>query len=145
MPVRMASTEPASTACSIEVSAPSGFTSAHAKGWSNGCRSWGSNTHAQVVTSPPGPTSTISVSSSAVTGSYSVGGTITWPWLPLMPTSTFSRRPVRKAPMTGPVVRLKGYSITIGARSTSASGGFVVTNRTLEHVLVSVHIMARFA
>ena len=30
--------------------------------------------------------------------------------------------------MTGPVVRLNGYSITIGARSTSASA-FVVTSR----------------
>ena len=55
MPVLIASTEPASTACSIEVSAPSGLTSAQAKGWSSGWRSCGSNTHAHVVTTPPGP------------------------------------------------------------------------------------------
>src|SRR4051812_34937386 len=79
MPVLIASTLPASTACSIGESAPSGWISAHANGWSSGCFGIGSRTHAHVVTTPPGPTSTMSVSGSEVSGSYSIGGTSTRP------------------------------------------------------------------
>ena len=57
-----------------------------------------------------------------MTGSYSGGGTSTRPSLPLMPSTTPSRRPVMNAPMTGPVVRVNGYSMMFGAESTSASG-----------------------
>ena len=47
-------------------SAPSGCTSAQAKGCCSGCFGIGSRTQAQVSTVPPGPTSTSSVSSSPV-------------------------------------------------------------------------------
>ena len=123
MPVDIASGVPASTAPSIGVSAPSGRISAHAKGRSSGCFGIGVRTHAHVVTTPAGPTSTISWRSSPVTGSYSVGGTSTRPSAPLMPTRIPSRRPVRNAPTTGPVVRLNGYSMTSGAVSTSSAIG----------------------
>ena len=49
MPVRIGvDAEPASTAWSIGVSAPSSLISAQAKGSSSGCSSWGSITHAHV-------------------------------------------------------------------------------------------------
>ena len=56
-----------------------------------------------------------------MSGSYSVGGTSTRPSEPLIPSSTCSRRPVRKAPITGPVVRENGYSMMRGALSTPES------------------------
>ncbi len=77
-------------------------------------------------TTPPGPTSTSSVSSSPVVLSYSVGGTITLPSRARMPSRTCSRRPVRKAPITGPVVRENGYSMMRGALSTPESSATVV-------------------
>ena len=55
MPVDIASGEPASTAWRKPTSAPSGCTSAQAKGWSSGCFGRGSRTQAQVSTVPPGP------------------------------------------------------------------------------------------
>ena len=45
MPVDILSMLPASTACTIAVSAPSGVTSANANGWSSGCFGVGSSTH----------------------------------------------------------------------------------------------------
>ena len=58
-------------------SAPSSRTSAHAKGRSRGWSFLGSIAHDHVVTTPDWPTSTSSPTSALVTGSYSVGGTIT--------------------------------------------------------------------
>ena len=106
-------------ACNIADSAPSMRMSAHANGRSSGSFGRGRCTHAHVVTVPSGPTSTISCAASPVTGSYSIGGTSTRPSLVLDPTMTCSRRPVRKAPTTGPVVRLNGYSMMSGAVRTS--------------------------
>ena len=45
--------------------------------------------------------------------------TSTRPSLVFVPTITCSRRPVRNAPITGPVVRLNGYSMMSGAVRTS--------------------------
>src|SRR5579872_1543519 len=104
IPVAMASGEPASTACSRAVSAPSRRTSAQAKGRSSGWPVSGRVVHAHVVTTPPGPTSTRSPVSAPVTGSYSVGGTTT-----VSPERTPRIRPsrsaVKKAPSTGPTER----------------------------------------
>ncbi len=122
MPVAMADSS-ASTAWRKPTSAPSSFTRAKAKGWSSGCSGRGVATHDHVSTSPEVPTSTSSESSSAVTGSYSTGGTMTRPSAPRTPTTTCSRRPVRKALTAGPTVREKGYSMTSGARRTSCSMG----------------------
>src|SRR5439155_14076915 len=107
MPVAMRLSSPASTACSSPVSAPSSRTSAHANGCWSGCRSRGWCTHAQVVTTPACPTSTkrSSPSVSLVTGSYSVGGTITRPSPARMPRIRPSRRPVMNLPITGPTDR----------------------------------------
>ena len=55
-------------------------------------------------------------------GSYSTGGHITRPSA-LRTPSTPSRSPVKKAPMTGPVVRVNGYSTTSGAWSRSLVAG----------------------
>ena len=79
MPVRMAAAEPASTACSIAVSAPSSRISAQANGCSSGWPASGAGAHDQVSTVPVGPTSTSSAGGSAVTGSYSNGGACTRP------------------------------------------------------------------
>ena len=56
-PVRMAEAEPASTACSIAVSAPSSRISAQANGSASGWPSSGSGIHDQLTTVPSGPTS----------------------------------------------------------------------------------------
>ncbi len=61
MPVDILSMLPASTACTIAVSAPSGVTSANANGWSSGCFGVGSATHVHEPTVPAGPTSTSSL------------------------------------------------------------------------------------
>ncbi len=87
------------------MSAPSSRMRAQAKGRSKGCLGSGRGTQAHDSTVPPGPTSTSSPVSSPVTGSYSVGGTITAPPAPRTPSSRPSRRPVRKPPMTGPTER----------------------------------------
>src|SRR2546430_5465033 len=123
MPVFMRDSSPASTTCSSAVSAPSRPMSAHANGRSSGCWSRGWWTHAHVVTSPPGPTSTRSStdSSSPVSGSYSVGGQITWPSLARMPRNLRSRRAVMKRPMMGPTDRAYGHSRMLGASTTSGS------------------------
>src|SRR5262249_30021949 len=123
MPVFMRDSSPASTTCSSAVSAPSRPMSAHAKGRSSGCWSRGFVTHAHVVTSPLGPTSTRSsgVSSSPVSGSYSVGGQITSPSLARMPRNRRSRRPAMNRPMIGPTERAYGYSRMLGASRTSGS------------------------
>ena len=104
------------------VSAPSGRTSAQRERMvERMLRDADRSPTPSVVTSPPGPTSTSSVRSSPVSGSYSTGGTSTRPSLALMPTSTRSRRPVRKAPITGPVVRLNGYSMGRAGQHRRAS------------------------
>jgi hypothetical protein len=121
MPVRMSSGEATSTAWSIPVSAPSSFTNAQANGRSKGWPSRTTDCHAQLVTSPAVPTSTSSVRASAVCGSYSTGGHMTPPSLMRTPTTTPSRRPVKKADWTGPTVRVKGYSTTSGALRTLLS------------------------
>ena len=92
MPVRMAEAEPASTACSIAVSAPSSRISAQANGSASGWPASGLGTHDQVVTVPPGPTSTSSAGGAKVTGSYSNGGACTRPSAPRAPRM---RRPAR--------------------------------------------------
>src|ERR1019366_1127497 len=88
-----------------EVSAPSKRTSTQANGVCSGCLGRGRGTHDQDVTVPSGPTSTISVVVSPVAGSYSVGGTMTLPPVPRIPTTLPSRSPVKKAPITGPTDR----------------------------------------
>src|SRR5205807_1643077 len=98
MPVDTSSGEPAGSTWRNEVSAPSKRTSTQAKGVCSGCFGFGRATHDHEVTVPPGPTSTISLVSSPVSGSYSVGGTMTRPPLPLVPTTFPSRSAVRKAP-----------------------------------------------
>src|SRR5262249_43031316 len=92
-------------------------------GRSSGCFSCGCGTHAHVVTSPLGPTSTRSsgVSSSPVSGSYSVGGQITWPSLARMPRNRRARRPAMNRPMIGPPGRAYGDSMMLGASRTSGS------------------------
>ena len=121
MPVSMASAESTNTACNIGVSAPSRVIIAQANGWLNGC--WGRGTPFQVhvVTVPTVLTGTSSVNDSDVIGSYSSGGHITVPSDRRTPWITPSRRPVRNPPITGPVVRVKGYSSTSGAVSTSSA------------------------
>ena len=99
----------------------------------SGCFGIGSRTHAQVSTVPPGP-------DLDELGELLAGVAGRTPWaarapcrrVPLIPSSTCSRRPVRKAPITGPVVREKGYSMMRGALSTpesSATGVLVVARR----------------
>src|ERR1700753_3365577 len=70
-PVRMAAAEPASTACSSAVSAPSSRISAQANGTASGWPSSGSGIQDQLTTVPSGPTGTSSPGGEAVTGSYS--------------------------------------------------------------------------
>ena len=78
IPSAMAAGEPASTAWSRGVEAPSSRTKANANGRSSGCCSVGSGTHVHDSTVPAGPTSTSSWGSSApVAGSHSMGGTST--------------------------------------------------------------------
>jgi hypothetical protein len=85
MPVRIAAAVPASTACSIAVSAPSSRISAQANGCSSGWPSIGRAAQDQVVTVPAEPTSTSSAGGSPVRGSYSNGGTCTRPSAPRAP------------------------------------------------------------
>ncbi len=106
MPVLIASGEPASTACRIEVSAPSSFTSAQANGWLSGWPSMGSGIHDQLTTVPVSETSTKSVIGSCVAGSNSGGGTWTRPSEPRAPMTFRSRRAVTNAPMVGPTDRV---------------------------------------
>ena len=105
MPVLTLAGSPASSACSIGVSAPSSRTSAQANGRSRGWPGSGSAIQAQETTSPVGPTGTHSSSGSAVTGSCSCGGTSTRPSRARMPSTRPSRRPDRKRPRTGPTDR----------------------------------------
>lgn len=55
---------------------------------------------------PSSATGTNSLSGSAVTGSYSTGGTCTRPSLPRMPSMRRSRSAFTKRPSTGPVERV---------------------------------------
>jgi hypothetical protein len=110
-----------SSACSIEVSAPSSRTSAHANGRSKGCCSIGSVTHANRSTEPVPETSTVSTIGSAVSGSYSVGGTSTFPLAVRAPTMRPSRSPWRNSPITGPELRRYGNS----SFQVAATAGFL--------------------
>ena len=105
MPVETSVLAAAGSTWRNDVSAPSKRTSTQANGDCSGCFGRGRGTHDHAVTVPSGPTSTISVVSSPVSGSYSVGGTMTLPPVPRMPTTFPSRSPVKKAPMTGPTDR----------------------------------------
>ena len=78
-PVCSAAADPASTACSMAVSAPSSRISAQPNGCASGCPSRGSGTQVQLMTVPSGPTSTRSPGGSLVPGSYSNGGACTRP------------------------------------------------------------------
>ncbi len=91
-PVRMAAADPASTACSIAVPAPSSRISAQANGCGSGWPSSGCAIQVQLVTMPSGPTSTSSAGGAKVTGSYSNGGACTVPSAPREPRI---RRPAR--------------------------------------------------
>ena len=106
MPVLTSAGEATSSACSRGVSAPSRVTRANANGRSNGCAFTGSGTQVHDVTVPTDATSTKSVVASWVTGSNSSGGTATLPSEVRPPTTTPSRSPVKKRPMTGPVERV---------------------------------------
>ncbi len=106
IPVSTWSGDATSSACSNGVSAPSSVTRANANGRSRGCPATGSGTHVHDVTVPVGATSTKSSSCWWVSGSYSGGGTITFPSEVRPPTTTPSRSPVRKRPRTGPVDRV---------------------------------------
>src|SRR6478609_620800 len=105
-PVLMASDEPASTACSMAVSAPPSFTSAHANGRSSGWPSNGSGCHVHDTTVPTLATGTTSVRGAYVTGSYSAGGTCTRPSEPRTPTTCRLRSAVKNALSTEPTERV---------------------------------------
>ncbi len=96
MPTLISSGPATSTTCTIGTSAPSGHTSAKAKGFARWCLPGvGSATQVHAVTTPAGPTSTNSSRASPVSGSYSVGGTITRPSAVRTPTIFPERNPVR--------------------------------------------------
>ena len=73
------------------------------EGRSRGWPATGSGHHDQAMTVPEVETSTKSVVCSWVSGSNSGGGTSTRPDDVRPPTTTPSRRPVKKRPRTGPV------------------------------------------
>ena len=104
-PVRMAAAEPASTACSIAVSAPSSRISAQANGSASGWPSSGSGIQDQLITVPSGPPRS-SPGGSAVTGSYSNGGACTRPSAPRAPRMRRSASAVMNWLSTGPSERV---------------------------------------
>ena len=106
IPVRIAAADPASTACSIAVSAPSSRISAQPNGRSSGWPSSGSASHVQLTTVPAGPTATSSSGGRDVTGSYSNGGACTLPSAPRAPRMRRSRSAVMNWPSTGPSDRV---------------------------------------
>ena len=106
MPVRIAPGEPASTACSIAVSAPSRRTSAHANGPASGWPSSGAGIHDQLMTVPSEPTSTSSAGGAKVTGSYSNGGACTRPSAPREPRMRRPASAVMNWLSTGPSDRV---------------------------------------
>jgi hypothetical protein len=65
-----------------------------------------------VATVPVSATSTNSLSSAPVTGSYSWGGTMTRPSVPRMPSMRPSANELKKRSITGPTLRVYGYSTT---------------------------------
>ena len=105
-PVRIAAAEPASTACSIAVSAPSSRISAQANGSASGCPASGSGIHDQLTTVPSGPTGTSSPGGSALTGSYSNGGACIRPSAPRAPRIRRSARAAMNWLSTGPSERV---------------------------------------
>ena len=119
MPSLMASGEPASTAYSSGVEAPSRVMNAKANGRSSGCCSvgWGTQVHDWTV--PAGPTSTKSWASSApVAGSHSIGGTST-PSPQRIPRIRFSVSAVMNAPVTGPSDRVYGNVMVLSTNLTT--------------------------
>ena len=109
-PVRMTAAAPipgpASTACSITVSAPSSRISAQANGPASGWPSSGSGIQDQLTTVPSDPTSVSSPGGSALTGSYSNGGACTRPSAPRAPKMRRFFRPVMNWLSTGPSERV---------------------------------------
>src|SRR4030095_4098939 len=95
--------------------------SAQANGRWSGWFGRGRVTHAHEVTTPASPTSTNSDSGSLVSGSYSVGGTMTRPAEVRTPSIRRSFSDVKNRPITGPRLRLYGYSRMCGAVRTSVS------------------------
>ena len=102
----MAAADPASTACSIAVSAPSSRISAQANGSVSGWPSSGSGIQDQLTTVPSGPTSISSPGGSELTGSYSNGGACTRPSAPRAPRMRRSARAVMNWVSTGPSDRV---------------------------------------
>ena len=118
MPVRMRDASPASTACSIAVSAPSSRISAHANGRLSGCFGRGSrHPRPRRDDAAPARPRRSRPSASPVSGSYSCGGTSTRPSRVRTPTIRRSRSPPRNCPITGPTLRVYVYSSTCGAVS----------------------------
>ena len=105
-PARIAAADPASTACSIAVSAPSSRISAQANGPASGWPSSGSGIQDQLTTVPSGPTSISSPGGSELTGSYSNGGACTRPSAPRAPRMRRPARAVMNRLSTGPSERV---------------------------------------
>src|SRR3954469_2988564 len=132
-----ASNTPRSSTCSIAVSAPSGVTSAQAKGRSSGWSGRGRDTQAYVPTTHAGPTSTNSPVTGSPSGSYSTGGNSTPPAAVRTPTSRPSRNSVRNRPMTGPTERVypPGNASEWSADSNSDRGIAVLPVRVAQAAL----------
>jgi len=131
IPMVTSSADRAANTCTSEVSVPSTWIKAKAKGRSTGCRGVGAGTHAHDRTVPPGPTSNNSGSTdSPVSGSYSSGGKRTRPPEVRQARRRWRRRPSANPPTTGPRVREYGNSnVVVILRATltleveHASGG----------------------
>ena len=91
-PVRIAAADPASTACSIAVSAPSSRISAQANGSASGWPSSGSGIQDQLTTVPCGADLDQLARRFRVTGSYSNGGACTRPSAPRAPEDAPARQ-----------------------------------------------------
>jgi hypothetical protein len=102
IPVRILSADPASTACSIAVSAPSSLISAQPNACGSGCPSIGRSVQVQLTTLPSGPTSTSSAGGAPVTGSYSNGGACTRPSDAFAPSIRRRASAVTNSPSVGP-------------------------------------------
>ncbi len=105
-PVCMAAGHPASTACSMAVSAPSSRISAQPNGRASGCPSRGSGIQVQLTTVPSGPTSSSVPGDSPVPGSYSNGGACTRPSAARVPRIRRPASAVMNWLSTGPSERV---------------------------------------
>ncbi len=106
IPVRIAAADPASTACSIAVSAPSSRISAQPNGCASGWPSSGRGTHDQLMTVPSAATCISSPGGAEVTGSYSKGGACTRPSEPRAPSIRRLARAVMNWLSVGPSDRV---------------------------------------